>query len=82
MAKTRHIQKRMSQRGIKQAMIDMVLNFGVPQGDKIILNRKGLDGVLRELETLKQSAMKMRERGGVVVVANGDTLLTTYGLDS
>ncbi len=58
MSNTRHIQQRMSQRGIKQSMIDMVLNFGIPNGDRVILNRKGLDGILVEIEKLKKSALK------------------------
>ena len=40
MAKTRHIARRMSQRGIKSEVLDMVSKFGVRDGDKLILNRK------------------------------------------
>jgi len=72
----------MSQRGIKQSMLDIVLDFGVSQGDKIILNRKGLDKVLKEIEILKKNALKMREKGGLVVVNINDALLTTYSLNS
>jgi len=82
MSKTRHIQQRMSQRGIKQSMIDLVINFGKPQGDKVILNRKGIDCVLIELEKLKKNALKIREKGGLVVVDVNDALLTAYSLDS
>ncbi len=82
MSKTRHIQQRMSQRGIKQSMIDLVLNFGKTQGDKVILNRKGIDKVLNELEKLKKNALKMRENGGLVVIDVNDCLLTTYSIDS
>jgi len=82
MSNTRHIQQRMSQRGIKQSMLDIVLDFGVSQGDKIILNRKGLDKVLKEIEILKKNALKMREKGGLVVVNINDALLTTYSLNS
>jgi len=82
MSKTRHIEQRMSQRGIKQSMIDLVLNFGIPQGDKVVLNRKAIDCVLNELEKLKKDALKMREKGGLVVVEVDDCLLTTYALNS
>ena len=82
MAKTRHIQQRMSQRGIRQSMIDLVLNFGMPKGDKVILNRKGIDAFLLELEQLKKNALKAREKGGLVVVDVNDCLLTAYSLDS
>ena len=54
MTKSKHIQQRMSQRGIKQSMIKLVLDFGISSGDKIILNKKGVDNVLIELEELKK----------------------------
>jgi hypothetical protein len=82
MSKTRHIQQRMSQRGIKSAMIDTVLNFGKTQGDKVILNRNGMDLILIELEKLKKNVLKMRERGGLVVVKVNGYLLTTYSVNS
>lgn len=41
MSKTRHIQKRMSQRGITSAILDLVERFGVcDNGDKVILTKK------------------------------------------
>ena len=82
MSNTRHIQQRMSQRGIKQSMVDMVLNFGITKGDKVILNRKGLDNVLNEIEKLKKNALKMREKGGLVVVDVNGELITAYSLNS
>ena len=81
MSKTRHIQQRMSQRSIKQAMVDMVIKFGKSQGDKVILNRKGIDGILIELKQLKKNALKAREKGGLVVDVN-NLMLTTYALNS
>lgn len=82
MSKTRHIQKRMSQRSIQQSMIDMTLDYGEPHGDKVILNRKGIDCILKEIEKLKKSALNLRKKGGLVVVDVENTLLTAYSLDS
>jgi hypothetical protein len=82
MSKTRHIQQRMSQRGIQQSMIDMTLAYGEDHGDKIILNRKGIDCILNEIEKLKKCALNLRKKGGLVVVDVENTLLTTYSLDS
>jgi hypothetical protein len=82
MSKTRHIQKRMSQRGIQQSMVDMTLEYGEPQGDKVILNRKGIDCILKEIEKLKQCALKLRQKGGLVVVDYHNTLITSYALNS
>ena len=82
MCKTRHIQQRMSQRGIQQAMVDLVLNFGKTQGNKVILNRSGIDKVLLEIENIKQNALKARKKGGLVVVDIDGSLVTTYALDN
>lgn len=82
MSKTRHIQQRMSQRGIQQSMIDMTLAYGQDHGDKIILNRKGIDAILNEIEKLKKCALSLRKKGGLVVVDVENTLITAYSLDS
>ncbi len=37
MAKTRHIQQRMSQRSIKEEMVNIALTFGSHQREKVIL---------------------------------------------
>jgi hypothetical protein len=72
----------MSERGAKQSMIDMAQNFCLTHGDKIILNRKGIDLVLRKIDQFKKDALKMRERGGLVLVDVENSMLTTYALDS
>ena len=82
MTKTRHIQKRMAQRTIKIEMLKLVGLFGVIDGDKRILNRKGCDAALAELEQVKKDLIKARERGGFVVVNVDDVLITAYALDS
>ncbi|PWQ93099.1 hypothetical protein [Leucothrix arctica] len=82
MAKTRHIEKRMSQRGIQQEMLNIVKQFGVDEGDKVTLNRKGLDCALLELKQLSIVMERMQKRGGIVLVASNDSEITTYDLDS
>ena len=82
MAKTRHIQKRMAKRSIREAMLKMVETFGVSDGDKRVLNRKGCDAALAELEDMKKKLVKMRERGGLVLVEDDGVKITTYALDS
>ena len=82
MSKTRHIQKRMAKRSIREAMLKMVETFGVHDGDKQVLNRKGCDAALAELEDVKKNLVKMRERGGLVLVDDGGVKITTYALDS
>ena len=82
MSKTRHIQQRMNQRAITSQMLEIVKKFGVDDGDKTYLNRKGLDAAMNELKRISQQMQKMRSRGGIVLVESGDTEITTYALDS
>ena len=68
MAKTRHIQQRMAQRSIRHEYLEIVKTFGIDQGDKTILNQKGIDRALLELKKLSSQMQKMRSRGGIVLV--------------
>ena len=81
-AKTRHIQQRMSQRGINSEMLDMVQQFGTWQGDKCILNRKACNDVLTELDKVRRDVIKMQEKGGLVLVHDNGADITTYSLNS
>jgi len=82
MAKTRHIQQRMNQRGIKSEMLDIVQQFGMWQGDKCILNRKACNDVLSELDKIRRDVIKMKEKGGLVLVHDDGADITTYALES
>ena len=80
MRKTKHFQQRMSQRGVNQAMVDLAVNCGVIDQDRYVLSRKSalalLDERQRELRVLK----KIVDKGGVAVVTEGDSLITTYNV--
>ena len=82
MAKTRHIQQRMSQRGISGEMLDLVAQFGSWQGDKCILNRKGCRNALGALDSLRKRLVRMEEKGGLVLVHEGGVDITAYRVDS
>ncbi|PSW11455.1 DUF4258 domain-containing protein [Photobacterium rosenbergii] len=82
MAKTRHIHQRMNQRGINEQMLEIVKMFGVDEGDKTYLNRKGIDAVEKQLKAFLKQMEKMKARGGVVLVESGEAEITTYTLDS
>lgn len=82
MSKTKHMQQRMSQRAIQESVLDIVKLFGVEDGDKIILNRKGIDDVLNEFQKMSTTMQKMRSRGGIVLVESHGIEITTYALDS
>lgn len=74
---TNHSVQRMKQRNISQDMIMLANIFGEPnnKGEKIILNRKNIHRIIKVLEALKR-------RGGVTIVDDQDTLITTYFNDS
>ena len=74
MHSTKHFHQRMGQRGISQAMIDLVLGYGENVGDKVVLNRKKAE----QLRAGFRALMKIVDKGGVVVVAEGDAQITTY----
>lgn len=78
MIATKHIGERMSQRGMTKRMIELVMEFGKEQGDKVILNRKAMQSILHEMEQLKKDLLKVMDKGGIVVVIDNDTLITTY----
>lgn len=82
MAKTRHMHKRMSQRGITQRMVSLISEFGVTIDDKQILDRKNIDELLKGMDDLRKDLLKLRDKGGLVVVEANDTLITTYRVNS
>ncbi|WP_049756845.1 hypothetical protein [Marinobacter nauticus] len=53
MAKTRHIHKRMSQRGINSRLVDLVAQFGMDHGDKCILTRKNAEALIGAVDALR-----------------------------
>ncbi|QOZ66558.1 DUF4258 domain-containing protein [Bradyrhizobium arachidis] len=82
MARTRHFQQRMSQRGISLEMVELVRRFGEPDQDKIVLGRKSLRELIAAMQRLERTAKEAMDKGGCVVVEDGDSLITTYRLDS
>ncbi len=85
MAKTRHIQARCSQRGIRQSFLWLIQEFGEEpcgNGEKIVFNRKAIEQVINLLNKLKKDLMTAHSRGGYIEVVNGETQITVYALDS
>ena len=78
MDSTTHAQQRMSQRGITKAMVEYVLEHGTPEQDRVILGRKDALSLLESLQDQQRVLKKILDKGGVVVVASGDRMITTY----
>lgn len=82
MAHTRHIQKRMSQRAINASLVDLTSQFGMLHGDKVILSKKNVEALLKEMDSMKRDLLEIHKKGGLVVVEQNDQQITTYTLDS
>ena len=74
---TNHSIQRMKQRNINQDMIMLANIFGEPskKGEKIVLKRKDIYRIMKALEVLER-------RGGITIVDDKNTLITTYFNDS
>lgn len=78
MEKTYHAQKRMAQRGISRDMVEYVLTNGRSQRERVIMGKKEALHILEELQEEQRLLKKILDKGGVVLVTNGNTLITTY----
>lgn len=78
MHRTIHAGQRMAQRGITGVMVDLALEWGELQGDKCVLDKSA---ALERLERLKQeqrALLRVIDKGGLVVVTEGESIITTY----
>ncbi len=78
MHETLHINQRSRQRGITKKMIDITLEYGKLKGDKIRLGTRRIKELLRTKGELKSELLKIMDKGGLIVVFSGATLITTY----
>lgn len=77
-----HCQAKLSQRGLPKRLVDLVLEFGKDNGDKLILNKKATQKVIDEIDTMRRTLLKVIDKGGVTVVIDNDTLITAYNTNS
>jgi hypothetical protein len=78
MTTTKHLSERMSQRGIKKALVELALDLGEDAGDKIVLTRRRIDERIDELRHEMKLLQDTGRKGGITVVAAGNAILTTY----
>ena len=82
MFETNHINKRARQRGITNRMIELTLEYGKCQGDKIRLGKRKIKALIKDKKRLskklKSELLKLLDKGGLVVVFSGATLITAY----
>lgn len=82
MVTTKHCQTRMSQRGLPKRLLDLVLEFGKDSGDKLVLNKKATQKVIDEIDIIRKELLRVMDKGGVTVVLDNDTLITTYNINN
>lgn len=82
MQMTTHIDVRMNQRGIRKDLVELALDLGEIEGDRYVLTEKMIDAELREARRRMKTLAEARKKGGVVVVADGEALITTYRANS
>ena len=78
MFETHHINQRLRQRGITKRMVELTLEFGEVQADKIRLGTRRIKKLLRTHKDIKGDLLKILDKGGLVVVVSGATLITAY----
>jgi hypothetical protein len=82
MQMTTHIDARMNQRGIRKDLVELTLDLGEIEGDRYVLTEKIIDAELRETRRRMKTLTEAWKKGGVVVVAEGEALITTYRANS
>ena len=84
MVTTKHCQARMAQRGLPKRLLDLdlVLEFGKDNGDKLILNKKATKKVIEEIDSIRKELLKIMDKGGVTVVIENERLITAYNTNS
>lgn len=78
MQKSKHFEQRMGQRGISKDLAELAMEIGYLAGDRYVLGRREVDVELERLDERRRLLLKARDKGGVVVVAQDDVLVTTY----
>jgi len=82
MVTTKHILVRMSQRGIPRKLIDLVYEYGKEKNDKLILNRKSTQMLIKEIDGMRKELLRIMDKGGVTIVMEDDVLITAYNTNS
>ncbi len=77
---TKHATLRMNQRGITKEMIELTIEYGQYQKDKIILKSRDIKKLIRKVsQEIKSKLMKLLDKGGLVVVMGDDcAVITVY----
>lgn len=75
---TQHFAQRMTQRGVSREMVNLVRDHGVLDGDRVVLGHKEAARLIQQFMETLRILKKIQDKGGLVVVECGDSLVTTY----
>ena len=75
-----HASQRMNQRGISRRLLEFALRHGRIDGDKHVLDRKESLRLITVLNEELRLAKQVLAKGGVTVVNDRDSVITTYNL--
>lgn len=78
MKTTTHAQQRMSQRGINRSMVDLCLEHGKIDQDRVLLGRKDAEDLLAKMQARMNVLKKIIDKGGIIVISDRNTIITTY----
>lgn len=75
-----HLSKRMTQRNISLEIINMALSLGSDSdnGERLILDEKTISMALKATEDIKKTLIKIKEKKGVSLVLDKDSLITSF----
>jgi len=62
-------------------MVELVMAHGTIDQDKYVMGRKEALSLLESLQREERLLKKILDKGGVVVVADGGSLITTYNCE-
>jgi hypothetical protein len=68
----------MNQRGIRKELVGLALDLGRIEGDRYVLDTKTIRAEMCELRRKLKFLDDAERKGGVIVVAASDSLVTTY----
>ena len=81
MLTTKHMAKRMNQRGITGRMVRTVLDYGINHNDTVSLGRKQAQQLISDFQDVIKILNKISDKGGVSVVIKDDACVTTWNLN-
>lgn len=75
---TSHMKTRMNHRAITRGVVDLTLELGEDEGDKTQLTPRRARRLAAELRAELKLLERIIAKGGVTVVSQDATLITTY----